>query len=313
MRGKVNQQYIKDVQSGQLKCTKFRRALLSAIQYIQTMNDAWNNGSTSCNNLDNSSTLTSSSTSTNFNSTKGINKVKLLKQMPDSLNYSLQEPTSSALDDSSFQSSPHKDQSATKRTQKTTTNSDYSYPLLKYQTNHTNFSKNTNNEKVCSNTTRKISSNVSSNILTENDEFDTEFLDTSLNVVDDEKSFTNLIDPCSVHPVTLHQSNQHSGSNLSSYSSRLSTSSSRSSSIHLNHHTMTMPTIKQQQNHLVVPDDDDENETFDFNLQVAKDQGIHKEGEEHYDQEGNNLSIDQVSDVDVGDNENAFLGSYGPV
>jgi len=40
MRGKVNDQYIKDVQSGQLKCTKFRRALLSAIQYIQTLNDA---------------------------------------------------------------------------------------------------------------------------------------------------------------------------------------------------------------------------------------------------------------------------------
>ena len=39
MRGKVNDQYIKDVQSGQLKCTKFRRALLSAIQYIQTTND----------------------------------------------------------------------------------------------------------------------------------------------------------------------------------------------------------------------------------------------------------------------------------
>ena len=40
MRGKVNDQYIKDVQSGQLKCTKFRRALLSAIQYIHTLNDA---------------------------------------------------------------------------------------------------------------------------------------------------------------------------------------------------------------------------------------------------------------------------------
>jgi len=40
MRGKVNDQYIKDVQSGQLKCTKFRRALLSAIQYIRSLNDA---------------------------------------------------------------------------------------------------------------------------------------------------------------------------------------------------------------------------------------------------------------------------------
>jgi hypothetical protein len=39
MRGKVNDQYMKDVQSGKLKCTKFRRALLSAIQYIKTLND----------------------------------------------------------------------------------------------------------------------------------------------------------------------------------------------------------------------------------------------------------------------------------
>jgi hypothetical protein len=40
MRGKVNDQYIKDVQSGKLKCTKFRRALLSAIQYIRSLNDS---------------------------------------------------------------------------------------------------------------------------------------------------------------------------------------------------------------------------------------------------------------------------------
>ncbi len=40
MRGKVNDQYIRDVQSGHLKCTKFRRALLSAIQYIRSLNDA---------------------------------------------------------------------------------------------------------------------------------------------------------------------------------------------------------------------------------------------------------------------------------
>ena len=46
MRGKVNDQYIKDVQSGQLKCTKFRRALLSAIQYIRSLNDAQTHAST---------------------------------------------------------------------------------------------------------------------------------------------------------------------------------------------------------------------------------------------------------------------------
>jgi len=39
-RGKVNDQYIKDVQSGRLRCTKFRRALLSAIQYIRSLSDA---------------------------------------------------------------------------------------------------------------------------------------------------------------------------------------------------------------------------------------------------------------------------------
>jgi hypothetical protein len=39
-RGKVNDQYILDVQSGKLRCTKFRRALLSAIQYIRSLNDA---------------------------------------------------------------------------------------------------------------------------------------------------------------------------------------------------------------------------------------------------------------------------------
>ena len=39
-RGKVNDQYIKDVQSGKLRCTKFRRALLSAIQYIRSLGDA---------------------------------------------------------------------------------------------------------------------------------------------------------------------------------------------------------------------------------------------------------------------------------
>lgn len=39
MRGKVNDKYIQDVQSGQLKCTKFRRALLSAIQYINSINE----------------------------------------------------------------------------------------------------------------------------------------------------------------------------------------------------------------------------------------------------------------------------------
>ncbi|RNA35019.1 hypothetical protein BpHYR1_000653 [Brachionus plicatilis] len=40
MRGKVNDQYIRDVQSGHLKCTKFRRALLSAIQYIRDLNES---------------------------------------------------------------------------------------------------------------------------------------------------------------------------------------------------------------------------------------------------------------------------------
>ena len=39
-RGKVNDQYIRDVQSGKLRCTKFRRALLSAIQYIRSLTDA---------------------------------------------------------------------------------------------------------------------------------------------------------------------------------------------------------------------------------------------------------------------------------
>ena len=38
-RGKVNDQYIRDVQSGKLRCTKFRRALLSAIQYIRSLTD----------------------------------------------------------------------------------------------------------------------------------------------------------------------------------------------------------------------------------------------------------------------------------
>nr|QDG00787.1 histone-lysine N-methyltransferase NSD2-2 [Brachionus koreanus] len=42
-RGKVNDQYIRDVQSGHLKCTKFRRALLSAIQYIKSLNDPVSN------------------------------------------------------------------------------------------------------------------------------------------------------------------------------------------------------------------------------------------------------------------------------
>lgn len=41
-RGKVNDQYILDVQSGKLRCTKFRRALLSAIQYIRSLNDGTN-------------------------------------------------------------------------------------------------------------------------------------------------------------------------------------------------------------------------------------------------------------------------------
>lgn len=38
-RGKINDKYIQDVQSGNLKCTKFRRALLSAILYIRKMNE----------------------------------------------------------------------------------------------------------------------------------------------------------------------------------------------------------------------------------------------------------------------------------
>jgi hypothetical protein len=43
-RGKVNDQYIRDVQSGKLRCTKFRRALLSAIQYMRSLNDAASKG-----------------------------------------------------------------------------------------------------------------------------------------------------------------------------------------------------------------------------------------------------------------------------
>lgn len=42
-RGKINDKYIQDVQSGNLKCTKFRRALLSAILYIRKMSEAGNN------------------------------------------------------------------------------------------------------------------------------------------------------------------------------------------------------------------------------------------------------------------------------
>lgn len=38
-RGKINDKYIQDVQSGNLKCTKFRRALLSAILYIRKLNE----------------------------------------------------------------------------------------------------------------------------------------------------------------------------------------------------------------------------------------------------------------------------------
>ncbi|CAF0874079.1 unnamed protein product, partial [Brachionus calyciflorus] len=39
-RGKINDKYIQDVQSGNLKCTKFRRALLSAILYIRKTGDS---------------------------------------------------------------------------------------------------------------------------------------------------------------------------------------------------------------------------------------------------------------------------------
>ena len=95
MRGKVNDQYIKDVQSGQLKCTKFRRALLSAIQYIQTLNDAStldggrsHTGTSSFNdmfNLPNGGTSSKSKTTANklTKSVKVIktkeNKTKVLK------------------------------------------------------------------------------------------------------------------------------------------------------------------------------------------------------------------------------------------
>ena len=68
MRGKVNDQYIKDVQSGQLKCTKFRRALLSAIQYIQTLNDA--------SSLDVGSNSGTCSFNDMFNSSNGITSLK---------------------------------------------------------------------------------------------------------------------------------------------------------------------------------------------------------------------------------------------
>jgi hypothetical protein len=73
MRGKVNDQYIKDVQSGQLKCTKFRRALLSAIQYIKSMNDNKSTiapllTSSSSSSPSSSSSAASSSLMNNYNS-----------------------------------------------------------------------------------------------------------------------------------------------------------------------------------------------------------------------------------------------------
>ena len=75
-RGKVNDQYIKDVQSGQLKCTKFRRALLSAIQYIRSLTDSNEN---SCNlETDAFSNETSSKTSKNKkNSKTALKPVKI--------------------------------------------------------------------------------------------------------------------------------------------------------------------------------------------------------------------------------------------
>ena len=58
-RGKVNDQYIKDVQSGKLRCTKFRRALLSAIQYIRSLGDTAIYGTDSTSNDSSSVTINS--------------------------------------------------------------------------------------------------------------------------------------------------------------------------------------------------------------------------------------------------------------
>jgi len=65
-RGKVNDQYIKDVQSGKLRCTKFRRALLSAIQYIRSLGDAALYAAESASN-DSSSMSINQNDSTNIN------------------------------------------------------------------------------------------------------------------------------------------------------------------------------------------------------------------------------------------------------
>ena len=70
MRGKVNDQYIKDVQSGQLKCTKFRRALLSAIQYKNSLSGSGgggeSGGAAASTSSGNANTLSPQSAALNF-------------------------------------------------------------------------------------------------------------------------------------------------------------------------------------------------------------------------------------------------------
>lgn len=72
MRGKVNDKYIQDVQSGQLKCTKFRRALLSAIQYINSINENGAGSSTAMTTNSQNSMITPGSSFTVQNS-QGFN------------------------------------------------------------------------------------------------------------------------------------------------------------------------------------------------------------------------------------------------
>ena len=259
MRGKVNQQYIKDVQSGQLKCTKFRRALLSAIQYINSLNETDNNKQIK---------QFSSLLSVNTNSKASVSNTNT-KLAASSKLASGSTSGSRANNNTNNQSVSKKIISSNKKLPPK------SIKLLPQQSNNiitpnTNFSSDNNNNNINNNLKLEINDDEDDDDLSSirpasfinnrsinEDEFDADFLNASLDV--DENHLNQLIDNHN------REENEEKNLSLDLDENKLSTTihdiimnQQRKQNKLLKSNNGNMNTNSNNLNHLLVTDDDQE-------------------------------------------------------
>lgn len=263
MRGKVNQQYIKDVQSGQLKCTKFRRALLSAIQYINSKSEDQPKSSKQSTN----NPTTSGLSSTSFSSSKSI----LAKSN------SLKMSVTTNNNNKNVLPNKNSNKSVSLRHSDNSDNSLQSYDFndkLKIEFNEEDLSSIQPTSLINTTKLSSLSLNIHKSnqqqVFNQNDDFDTDFLNATLDA--DVTKLNNLIDSTTNnHQMILQQYKTNLDGLEENDFDNLDDDSNFNDTIFLQHKknykndnksNKDFSIKKEHQSHLLVPDDDDdENES----------------------------------------------------